>query len=83
MIMIMAMSMVVEVMIMMMSVTRKHDCNNPQCLRSLTGKAKRLGLWNMFLPVDSAAAAGVHGALGGGFTNRQCVLRFAPCNRLI
>jgi hypothetical protein len=44
----------------------------PPVLVELKRKAKKQGLWNMFLPVDSAAAAGVHGGgLGGGFTNRQ------------
>lgn len=35
----------------------------------LKRKAKALGLWNLFLPVDSALVAGT--ALGGGLTNRQ------------
>eukprot|EP00036_Acanthoecidae_sp_10tr_P015075 CAMPEP_0206293582 /NCGR_PEP_ID=MMETSP0106_2-20121207/4212_1 /ASSEMBLY_ACC=CAM_ASM_000206 /TAXON_ID=81532 /ORGANISM="Acanthoeca-like sp., Strain 10tr" /LENGTH=448 /DNA_ID=CAMNT_0053724183 /DNA_START=171 /DNA_END=1514 /DNA_ORIENTATION=- len=44
----------------------------PPILVQLKRKAKKIGLWNMFLPVDSAAAAGLHGgSLGGGFTNRQ------------
>ena len=34
----------------------------------LKRKAKALGLWNLFLPVDSAEIAGVK---GGGLTNRQ------------
>lgn len=40
-------------------------------LMELQQKAKSLKLWNMFLPVDSAIAAGEQGALGGGLTNRQ------------
>ena len=38
-------------------------------LVELKRKAKKLGLWNLFLPVDSAAVAGT--SLGGGLTNRQ------------
>ena len=38
-------------------------------LMALKRKAKALGLWNLFLPVDSAAVAGT--SLGGGLTNRQ------------
>lgn len=37
-------------------------------LRELQAKAKKLGLWNLFLPVDSAMVAGVK---AGGLTNRQ------------
>lgn len=40
-------------------------------LVELKRKAKKLRLWNMFLPVDSAAAAGEQGKLGGGLTNAQ------------
>ena len=40
-------------------------------LVELKRKAKAQGLWNLFLPVDSAAAAGAQGALGGGLTNLQ------------
>lgn len=40
-------------------------------LVDLKRKAKQRKLWNMFLPVDSAAAAGEFGRLGGGLTNRQ------------
>ena len=38
-------------------------------LVELKRKAKALGLWNLFLPVDSAAAANTN--LGAGLTNRQ------------
>ena len=38
-------------------------------LMELKRKAKALGLWNLFLPVDSAAVAGT--SMGGGLTNRQ------------
>jgi alkylation response protein AidB-like acyl-CoA dehydrogenase len=38
-------------------------------LMDLKRKAKSMGLWNLFLPVDSAAVAGT--SLGGGLTNRQ------------
>ena len=35
-------------------------------------QAKAQGLWNLFLPVDSAAVAGVDQSVGGGgLTNRQ------------
>ena len=38
----------------------------------LKRKAKRQGLWNMFLPNDSAELAGEYGGgLAGGLTNRQ------------
>ena len=40
----------------------------PPILLELKHKAKAAGLWNLFLPVDSAAMAGVR---GGGLTNRQ------------
>ena len=40
-------------------------------LVELKRKAKALGLWNMFLPVDSAAVASTN--LGAGLTNRQYV----------
>eukprot|EP00040_Diaphanoeca_grandis_P014490 m.73556 g.73556 ORF g.73556 m.73556 type:complete len:460 (+) comp24572_c0_seq1:23-1402(+) len=33
--------------------------------------AKRAGIWNCFLPVDSAKLAGEQGKLGGGLNNRQ------------
>ena len=38
-------------------------------LVELKRKAKAIGLWNLFLPVDSAAAANTN--LGAGLTNRQ------------
>merc|ERR1711998_132293 len=38
-------------------------------LVELKRKAKALGLWNLFLPVDSAAVASTN--LGAGLTNRQ------------
>jgi len=40
----------------------------PEILVRLKKKAKSKGLWNLFLPVDSAAIAGRE---GGGLTNRQ------------
>ncbi len=39
-----------------------------QTIEALKKKAKEQGLWNLFLPVDSAAAAGVEGA---GLTNQE------------
>ena len=44
---------------------------HPPILVDLMEKARELGLWNLFLPIDSAAAAGEQGLLGGGLTNRQ------------
>ena len=46
-----------------------NDWHWPPILVELKRKAKAQGLWNLFLPVDSAAIAGV--AQGGGLTNRQ------------
>ena len=43
----------------------------PPILVKLKQKAKSIGLWNMFLPIDSAEVAGEMGKLGGGLTNRQ------------
>ena len=49
-----------------------HDWHWPPILIELKRKAKAQGLWNLFLPVDSAAVAGVdQSAVGGGLTNRQ------------
>ena len=49
-----------------------HDWHWPPILLELKRKAKAQGLWNLFLPVDSAAAAGVdQSVVGGGLTNRQ------------
>jgi acyl-CoA dehydrogenase len=39
-----------------------------QTIESLKPKAQAAGLWNLFLPVDSAEAAGFHGA---GLTNQE------------
>ena len=39
-----------------------------QLIEGLKGKAKEQGLWNLFLPQDSAEIAGVHGA---GLTNQE------------
>lgn len=47
---------------------RSNEWTSPPVLAPLKRKAKELGLWNLFLPVDSAALAGVQGA---GLTNRQ------------
>ena len=50
-----------------------HDWHWPPVLLELKRKAKAQGLWNLFLPVDSAAAAGIDQRVlsGGGLTNRQ------------
>jgi alkylation response protein AidB-like acyl-CoA dehydrogenase len=50
-----------------------HDWHWPPILLELKRKAKAQGLWNLFLPVDSAAAAGIDQRVlgGGGLTNRQ------------
>ena len=46
-----------------------HDWHWPPILLELKRKAKAQGLWNLFLPVDSAAAAGVdQSVVGGGLT---------------
>ncbi|KAL1510229.1 hypothetical protein AB1Y20_006556 [Prymnesium parvum] len=47
---------------------RSDEWTCPPLMLELQRKARQLGLWNLFLPVDSAAAAGVK---GGGLTNRQ------------
>ena len=39
-----------------------------QTVEKLKAKAKSAGLWNLFLPVDSASASGYHGA---GLTNQE------------
>ena len=39
-----------------------------QTIENLKPKAQALGLWNLFLPVDSAEASGYHGA---GLTNQE------------
>jgi hypothetical protein len=44
--------------------------DHPPILMELQAKAKALGLWNLFLPVDSASLAGF-AEYGGGLTNRQ------------
>ena len=44
---------------------------HPPILVDLMAKAREMKLWNLFLPIDSAAAAGEQGLLGGGLTNRQ------------
>mmetsp|Transcript_37175 Transcript_37175/g.73027 ORF Transcript_37175/g.73027 Transcript_37175/m.73027 type:complete len:450 (+) Transcript_37175:53-1402(+) len=46
----------------------KNEWTHPPILTQLKKKAKSLGLWNLFLPVDSAKIAG-HS--GGGLTNLQ------------
>lgn len=47
---------------------RSNEWTSPPIMQELKRKAKALGLWNLFLPVDSAAVAGVK---GGGLTNRR------------
>ena len=49
--------------------TASNEWHHAPILMKLKRKAKALGLWNLFLPVDSAAVAGT--SLGGGLTNRQ------------
>eukprot|EP01041_Mallomonas_annulata_P018166 gene18166-biopygen11144 len=39
-----------------------------QTIENLKPKAQAAGLWNLFLPVDSAEASGYHGA---GLTNQE------------
>ena len=51
--------------------SRSNEWTHAPILMELKRKAKKLKLWNMFLPVDSAAAAGEQGKLGGGLTNLQ------------
>jgi alkylation response protein AidB-like acyl-CoA dehydrogenase len=49
-----------------------NEWTHPPVLVELMAKAKNLGLWNLFLPVDSAAMAGsAVSKLGAGLTNRQ------------
>lgn len=50
---------------------RSNEWTHAPILVALKRKAKAAGLWNMFLPVDSAKLAGEQGKLGGGLTNRQ------------
>merc|ERR1712166_23983 len=50
---------------------RSNQWTHPPVLIELMKTAKTANLWNMFLPVDSAAAAGEQGKLGYGLTNRQ------------
>merc|ERR1712166_1366007 len=50
---------------------RSNQWTHPPVLIELMKTAKAANLWNMFLPVDSAAAAGEQGKLGYGLTNRQ------------
>lgn len=45
-----------------------NEWTSPPIMGGLKRTAKSLGLWNLFLPVDSAQVAGVQGA---GLTNRQ------------
>eukprot|EP00946_MAST-07B_sp_MAST-7B-sp1_P002816 g2816.t1 len=47
----------------------RNEWTHAPVLVELKRKAKALGLWNLFLPVDSAAVAGT--SLGGGLTNAQ------------
>ena len=48
------------------------EWTHPPILIDLMYKAKSRGLWNLFLPIDSAKAAGTTiGKLGYGLTNRQ------------
>lgn len=48
-----------------------NEWHHPPILVDLIVKAKKAGLWNMFLPIDSMEAAGAQGELGYGLTNRQ------------
>lgn len=56
---------------------RSNEWTHPPVLVELIRKAKGLGLWNLFLPVDSARHAGLnpgsgaHATGGRGFNNRQ------------
>ena len=45
-----------------------HEWTHPPILQELKAKAKALGLWNLWMPVDSAEAAG---RAGGGLNNLQ------------
>lgn len=55
---------------------------HPPILIELMTKAKGQGLWNLFMPVDSAAIAGGGPGLGAGLTNRQyaevCEILYVP-----
>lgn len=51
---------------------RGNEWTHPPILLELMSKAKKAGLWNMFLPRDSAALAGPqYEAMCHGLTNRQ------------
>ena len=51
---------------------RTNEWTHAPVLVELKRKAKSQGLWNMFLPNDSAELAGEYGGgLAGGLTNRQ------------
>ena len=55
-----------------MGAAPSNEWTHAPILIDLMHKAKSLGLWNMFLPIDSARAAGDKiGRLGYGLTNRQ------------
>jgi len=55
-----------------MGAAPSNEWTHAPILIDLMHKAKSLGLWNMFLPIDSARAAGdTIGRLGYGLTNRQ------------
>ena len=47
---------------------RTNEWTHPPILVALKEKAKELGLWNLWMPVDSAEVAG---RAGGGLSNEQ------------